>query len=572
MNNDQVFNLLEQAETHMQGHLPAVAAYCRKLDIRGTVNRLVTTRMKVDVGMLTEAFVLDSLSGRSPLYRLIQFLEEQDVELLLGEKFPMSTFSDSNLGRALDVLYRTGTSRIITELGIRAVNLFALDTSSISYDTTATNVWGEYEDADGNPLDPGPKLVFGHSKDGHPELKQFMTELLCVDRGVPVFGATLDGNSSDKTSNNRMLTRIGELMKQHGLGKGSFIYVADSAMVTEANLRAAGDNLFVTRLPSNYYDCGKLMTETVGKACWTEIGTLAEEPGCLRRPAAVYKYTEGNVTAAGKEYRAIVVHSDSLDRRRKKKLAKVMSMSASDLRNQLKKCVMEFHCEPDAEAAATKMREMSSRMHSVGTEIVVRTKNRRGRPKKENGPATIQKFVVVPKLVEKKDMVEKEKTIAGCFVLITNVPIDGEKGMTGTELLRLYKGQYGVESDFAFLKDPLVVNDLFLKTPGRIDALGMILIIALMVWRLMERSMRAYVRNTGDKLPGWVKRETDKPTAFMMTTKIQHVKVGIYGGERRVLGTMAPEVMMYLKALGLKPDVFTDKNATVNPHSLKKNR
>jgi transposase len=36
-----------------------------------------------------------------------------------------------------------------------------------------------------------------------------MTELLCVDRGVPIFGRTLDGNSSDKTSNNQLLSRIG---------------------------------------------------------------------------------------------------------------------------------------------------------------------------------------------------------------------------------------------------------------------------------------------------------------------------------------------------------------------------
>ena len=80
----------------------------------------------------------------------------------------------------------------------------------------------------------------------------------------------------------------------------------------------------------------------------------------------------------------------------------------------------------------------------------------------------------------------------------------------------------------------------------------------------MERSMRVYVKNTGDKLPGWVKRKTDKPTAFMMTTKIQNVKVGVYGGERRVLGTLAPEVLTYLKALGLTPNVFTDKNVSVH--------
>jgi len=41
-----------------------------------------------------------------PLYRLKQFLEGQDIELLLGENIPMCTFSDSNLGRALDALHR----------------------------------------------------------------------------------------------------------------------------------------------------------------------------------------------------------------------------------------------------------------------------------------------------------------------------------------------------------------------------------------------------------------------------------------------------------------------------------
>lgn len=54
--------------------------------------------------------------------------------------------------------------------------------------------------------------------------------------------------------------------------------------------------------------------------------------------------------------------------------------------------------------------------------------------------------------------------------------------------------KYGVESDFAFLKYPLIVNGIFLKKPSRIDALGMVLNIALVIWRLMERSMRACLK------------------------------------------------------------------------------
>ena len=44
-------------------------------------------------------------------------------------------------------------------------------------------------------------------------------------------------------------------------------------------------------------------------------------------------------------------------------------------------------------------------------------------------------------------------------------------------LLKTYKGQYGIESDFVFLKDPMIVNDLFLKKSERIEALGMILFL-----------------------------------------------------------------------------------------------
>jgi transposase len=48
-------------------------------------------------------------------------------------------------------------------------------------------------------------------------------------------------------------------------------------------------------------------------------------------------------------------------------------------------------------------------------------------------------------------------------------------------LLRTYKAQDGIERNFSFLKDPLIVNDLFLKKPERIEALGMILLLSLLI-------------------------------------------------------------------------------------------
>jgi transposase len=78
----------------------------------------------------------------------------------------------------------------------------------------------------------------------------------------------------------------------------------------------------------------------------------------------------------------------------------------------------------------------------------------------------------------------------GCFVLLTTVPPEGEMTHSASETLRAYKEQHGVEQNFAFLKDPIMVNSLFLKKPARIEALGLILWLALLLWRLVERALR----------------------------------------------------------------------------------
>jgi transposase len=64
------------------------------------------------------------------------------------------------------------------------------------------------------------------------------------------------------------------------------------------------------------------------------------------------------------------------------------------------------------------------------------------------------------------------------------------------DILTIYKDQHGTEQNYGFLKDPVIVNSLFLKKPERIEALGLILLLALLLWRLMERTMRQHVDTT----------------------------------------------------------------------------
>ncbi len=313
---------LKDADIYTHGHLPVAAAYCRRLGLVDLVNEMVPSQMELKPGLVVQAMVLDTLSGRTPLYRIKDFMAEQDVQLLLGTAVDPANFHDTNLARSLDAIFESGPSKIVTALGVRATQEFALDTNAVSYDTTSTSVWGDYRVCEKKDFDLGPLITHGHSKDNQPQLKQFMTELLCVDQGVPIFSNTLNGNSSDKKSNNKVLSQISALMAKHGLGTGAFVYVADSAMVTETNLDNMGENLFVSRLPATYSECQRAVKEAVSSNKWVDIGSLVQIPTNCNRPNASYKIFETSVTLYKKLYRALVVHSSSHDKRRQKNLRK----------------------------------------------------------------------------------------------------------------------------------------------------------------------------------------------------------------------------------------------------------
>lgn len=556
---------LEGAEIFNYGHLPGAAAYCRRLGVVDIVNDMVASQMDLQPGVVVQAMVLDTLSGRSPLYRLKEFLTGRDVELLVGEDLRANAFSDVNVGRSLDAIFEAGPSKIVTALGIRATGTFALDASAPSYDTTSTSLWGDYRDCEAGTPPPGSVITWGHSKDHRPDLKQFMTELLCVDRGVPIFGRTLDGNASDKTSNNVVLSRISSIMAKHGMGPGAFVYVADSAMVTESNLDAVGPNLFVSRLPANYKECERAICVAVDANEWTDLGRLSETATRGNRPCAEYKAFETTVTLYEKTYRAVVIHSSSHDKRRQKRYDKLVASSEKAIRDALKKMPELYACEPDAKRAAVQAEKLSGRLHNVRVSLCPEEVRKRGRPPKNAPAPTRTKYRLVWEVCENAAEVARLRELAGCFVLLSNVPIEGDGAMNGAGLLKIYKGQYGVESDFAFLKDPLIVNDIFLKTPSRIDALGMVLIIALMVWRLMERSMRTYLTNTGTVLPGWAGRETDKPTSFMMTTVMAGIMVARVGARRYLLCPPGDRPAAFLSAMGLDSNVFVDPGCQCTP-------
>ena len=539
--------------------LPIVSAFVNKIGVVEEVNRLCPSEAEVSPGHVVLALILDTLSGRSPLYRLERSFKGLDLELLLGVDIAPSKLNDDTAGRVLDRLWEAGTGKLLTAVALRAVKMFSLDTSHVHHDTTSVTVYGDY-DLYGDPNHEEPFMItYGFSKDHRPDLKQLVHSLLCVDHGIPIWSKCESGNESDKTINKNLIGLVMEKMRE--LGQHNPLYVADSALVTPDNLALMTDDekgfRFVSRLPATYTECETAITRAVGYDGWVNLGVLAVDSSGSKRPPAHYHGFETGVTLYGRQYRALVVHSSAHDKRKIKKLERMLTQDLAEMtKAKAEQEKIAYACLPDARAALSRL--VKGRFHRLVGGIQEVPRYGRGRPKAD-GARTLNRISYRLTLtIERHDeLIAKAEKEAGCFVLLTNVPFEGNEAIGSRDLLMAYKGQDTVERNFGFLKDDLIVNSLFLKTPARIEALGLILVLSLMIWRLMERTMRISLKERQITITGWEKRQTSRPTSFMMTTRFLSVIV-LKTSLGRLLGNPFDSVQLeYLRALGLTPDIFT---------------
>jgi DNA-binding MarR family transcriptional regulator len=182
----------------------------------------------------------------------------------------------------------------------------------------------------------------------------------------------------------------------------------------------------------------------------------------------------------------------------------------------------------------------------------------RGRPSsRQPRPIKAMRYRLNITIHPDTERIRRREDEAGCFVLLTNVPTAGDLAHRAQDILTIYKEQHGTEQNYGFLKDPVIVNRLFLKKPERIEALGLVLLLALLSWRLMERAMRRHVETTSRPLPGWDKKATERPTAFMMVTKFAGVIVLKLGHHRHLARPLSGVQHQYLTALDVPATCFT---------------
>jgi hypothetical protein len=240
----------------------------------------------------------------------------------------------------------------------------------------------------------------------------------------------------------------------------------------------------------------------------------------------------------GQAYRAVVVHSSRHDQRRQQPRERELQTADATLEASLR--------------AAAKLRALQSAYHWVEGEGEEPPKSGPGRPRRTQ-PRVVKalRYGLQGTLHERSEVMARKRPETGGFVLLTNVPTADERAQRARAILRAYKEQHGLEQNYSFLQAPLSVNSLFLNKPEWLAALGLVLWLALLLWRLGERTRRGHVATTGPPLTGWDKPPTQKPTAFMRMPKCAAVMVRKIGSQRQLAPPLSPGQQQDLLAVGI---------------------
>jgi transposase len=234
------------------------------------------------------------------------------------------------------------------------------------------------------------------------------------------------------------------------------------------------------------------------------------------------EYADGRL--AVEELRFLVVHSSQLAQHAAVAYTTAQAKEAERIAEHIQRVEARwFACAADAEAAFTDYEGRGQgrrgrkprlwRYHTLHYRVEAVTspkkRPRRGRPPK----AETAQVEVHYRLVVHAEALIPSEDASGWTVLATTMP---PEECTDAELLQVYQAQHvTVEPGFRWIKHPAAISPVWLEKPARIAALAMLTVVELLVYAVIQRQVRLYLRDHDRQIPG-NKGLTATPTAAMV--------------------------------------------------------
>ena len=487
------------------GSLPVVAAFGRRLAIAATIDELCPVR---DVAIVThgeviEALIANRLTSPTPLLRVEDWARSWAVPEVLNVS--ADALNDDRVGRALDAI-APQLDAIVGTVGAQAIASFGIDVSRLHWDMTSISLYGDYDIVDEAHVQPR----YGKPKDRRPDLKQIQTGLaVSGDGGIPVLHRAFDGGAGEV---NQVVGAMEALRAM--AGERRFLLVGDSKLISYENVRTFSDAevTFVAPASKSYVPAEVLAAQDRDAAVAVDYVAERDEPRNASE-RSVYRVAEDTMVMTGPrkrdpdiELRRVFVWSSARAGAAEHARAKKLDRARSDL-GRLERGLGSRHY-PNTDA-------VTARVTQIGRDRRVAAYLRADIGTDERGRPTLAwRF--------DQAALDAEAATDGWYALLTNLDVtDVDAG----EVLRRYKGQEVVERRYGDFKGPLAVAPMFVKSNRRIAALITVICLALLIFSLIERDVRAAIAPERTMVGLYPENRPARPTGRMILAALASMRL-----------------------------------------------
>jgi transposase len=473
---------------------------------------------KISLGQRVRAMVFNLLSFQNrTLYKTEHFLENTACDVVLGPGSCASYYNDDALGRALDAIHEYGPAKFYQSVIVKFMSKAKLGGNSIRLDSTSYSLQGQYENSEREGSPNRFRIAYGYSKDKRNDLKQAVLHLATTgDDDLPILAEPRSGNSSDKTE----FRKIVEAFQKHIKLPNPPLYIFDSAGYNKRWLKdqsAVGAIFFpwLTRIPETISKAKTIINGIYDHNAWKEL-----ENG--------YRSLEFNQEYGGVQQLWILYYSPQRYQQESTTVLKKVEKERKECESSLRSLRnMEFTCRRDAERYTKNLLKKAKyhKMEDIKTITKFKYKTA-GRPKKGETPIS-QVFQVTATLTQRKNKIDEALNSCGRFILGTNafdikveqepviespkveileqvLPDDQNKSCPiliekprALFFLEHYKSLQGTERSFRLSKNrEFMMNRFFLKKESRIEALLVLIALAIFIYNYTQRVMTSAMQKS----------------------------------------------------------------------------
>jgi transposase len=482
--------------SHRVGAIPLLKRIMERMHLEQLLDEHILAqgrRPYLSTAKVLSILVCNLLESREPMYGVAEWASHYAPDLFGLEVEDLEHLNDDRVGRCLDRVFVSLDSELVMSVVRQVVQEFDVSLDELHNDSTTISFFGSYGDAQQEGLIQNrlaPAIIWGHSKDHRPDLKQLLYTLTVTeDGGIPIYFQVDSGNLTDDQTHQMTWQLMRELVN-----RPDFVYVADCKLATTENMNAIArqGGRFITILPATRKENTQFrqrLREQPQTVTWREVYQLRNEEKEVLDTLSVC--SDDMLSAEG-----FRLHWILSTRKKENDAATRVSVTDRAVRHlvELRQRILgprtRFRQRDKVEQAVREILDkygvqdwMVVEIHESEKEIY--QQERRGRPGKNTKyKRTVQNQYTLCWQIDTPTLLNAAKD-DGVFPLITNL-----HDWDARKVLEAYKRQPIIEKRFSQLKTDFCVAPVYLKNVGRIVGLLAVYFFALIVQTLLERELR----------------------------------------------------------------------------------